>query len=123
VTGLNQKPPVIFNFLGNQKSYSSEVFGKGKFIVKGVRSPESERHHLLEINAYILEGRLNFQFSYSETFHKPETIENLIGIFEGKLSQLIEHCSSREAIDYSPSDFPEADLSQDDFDTLLNQIN
>jgi non-ribosomal peptide synthase protein (TIGR01720 family) len=121
--GLTQKPPVIFNFLGTQKSYDSNVLGKGKFIWKGVRSPDSERHHLLEINAFIGEGCLHLQFSFSEEFHKQETIQNLIEIFGSTLRQLIEHCSSREASEYSPSDFPEADLSQDDFDTLLNQIN
>ena len=78
---------------------------------------------MLEINAFIQEERLNFQFSFSEEFHKPETIQNLVGLFEYTLRELIEHCSGREASAYSPSDFPEADLSQDDFDTLLNQIN
>ena len=121
--GLTQKPPVIFNFLGTQKPIDSNVLGKGGFISKGVRSPESERHHLLEINASIVEGQLNFQFSFSEQIHKQKTIENLIELFENTLRQLIDHCSSREVGEYSPSDFPEADLSQDDFDTLLNQIN
>jgi non-ribosomal peptide synthase protein (TIGR01720 family) len=119
---LTQKPPVIFNFLGNQKPFESKILGKGKFISKGVRSPVSERHHLLEINAFIEEGRLNLYFSFSEKFHKPETIQNLIEHFEYALRQLIEHCSSREESEYSPSDFPEADLSQDDFDALLNQL-
>jgi non-ribosomal peptide synthase protein (TIGR01720 family) len=123
LNGLTQKPPVIFNFLGTQKPFDSNVLGKGRFILKGVRSPESERHHLLEINAFIEEGCLNFQFSFSEKFHKPETIQNFIELFEYKLRQLIEHCSSRETSQYSPSDFPEANLSQDDFETLLNQIN
>jgi non-ribosomal peptide synthase protein (TIGR01720 family) len=121
--GLTQKPQVIFNFLGTQKLYNSDVLGKGKFISKGVRSAESERHHLLEINAFIEEARLHLHFSFSEDFHKPETIRHLIGFFEFTLRQLIEHCTTREASEYSPSDFPEADLSQDDFDTLLNQIS
>ena len=121
--GLTQKPPVIFNFLGNQKSFDSNVLGKGKFISKGVRSPVGERHHFLEINAFIEEGRLNFQFSFSEKFHKPGTIQNLMELFEYTLRQLIEHCSSQQTSRHSPSDFPEANLSQDDLDTLLNQIN
>jgi non-ribosomal peptide synthase protein (TIGR01720 family) len=121
--GLTQQPAVIFNFLGNQKSFDSNVLGKGKFISKGVRSPESERHHLLEINAFIVEGRLHLLFSFSEKFHKAETIQNLVAHFEYTLRQLVEHCSGRETSQYSPSDFPEADLSQDDFDTLLNQFN
>jgi non-ribosomal peptide synthase protein (TIGR01720 family) len=121
--GLTLKPPVIFNFLGTQKPFVSNVLGKGKFILKGARSPESERHHLLEINAFIEKGCLNFQISFSEKFHKPEIIQNFIELFEYELRQLIEHCSSHETSQYSPSDFPEANLSQDDFETLLNQIN
>lgn len=121
--GLTQKPQVIFNFLGTQKPFDSNVLGKGGFISNGVRSPESERHHLLEINAFIEEGHLILYFSFSEKLHKPATIQNLIEHFESALRQLIEHCSSREVSEYSLSDFPEADLSQDDFDTLLNQIN
>ena len=121
--GLTQKPPVIFNFLGSQKPFDSAVLGKGKFISKGVRSAQSERHHLLEINAFIEEGRLNFRFSFSEKFHEPQTIQNLVGLFEDTLRELIEHCSMRETSEYSPSDFPEAGLNQDDLDNLLNQIN
>lgn len=121
--GLTQKPPVIFNFLGNQKPIDSDVLGRGKFIMKGVRSAESERYHLLEINAFVGEGRLNLQFSYSEDIHKQETIQNLLAHFENELRQLIEHCSLREKPEYTPSDFPEADMNQNDLDNLLNQIN
>ena len=121
--GLTQRPQVIFNFLGNQKPFDSIVLGKGKFISRGVRSAQSERYHLLEINTFIEEGQLNFIFSYSERFHKPDAIQNLIELFENELHQVIEHCFSRETSEYSPSDFPEAELNQDDLDNLLNQIN
>jgi non-ribosomal peptide synthase protein (TIGR01720 family) len=123
IDGLTQKPPVIFNFLGNQRPFDSNVLGKGTFILEGVRSTESERHHLLEINAFIEEGQLNFRFSYSEQFHKPESIHNLVEHFQNALHQVIEHCSTRETTEYSPSDFPEAELNQDDLNNLLNQIN
>lgn len=122
IDGLTQRPPVIFNFLGNRKPYDSDIFGKGKFLWKGLRSLESERHHLLEINAFIEEGQLNLHFSYSEQCHKRESIQNVIEVFRNELHQVIEHCFSRETSEYSPSDFPEADLSQDDLDNLLNQI-
>lgn len=121
--GLTQRPPVIFNFLGNQKPFESSVLGQGKFISKGVRSAGSERYHLLEINAFIEEQQLNLLFSYSEQFHKPESIQSLIEFFEKALRQVIEHCQIRETSEYTPSDFPEADLNQDDLDNLLNQIN
>ena len=121
--GLPQRPEVIFNFLGTQKPFDSNILGKGKFVSKGVRSADSERYHLLEINAFIEDGRLNSVFSFSEKFHKEETIKNFIKLFEIELLNLIEHCSNRETGEYSPSDFPEAELNQDDLDSLLNQIN
>jgi non-ribosomal peptide synthase protein (TIGR01720 family) len=123
IDGLTQRPPVIFNFLGNQKPFDSNVLGKGTFISEGVRSMKSERHHLLEINAFIEEGQLNFRFSYSEQCHKPESIQNLVEHFQNALHQVIGHCSAREKSEYSPSDFPEAELNQDDLNNLLNQIN
>ncbi|RZK13105.1 MAG: hypothetical protein EOO46_00570 [Flavobacterium sp.] len=123
VEGLTQMPPVIFNFLGNRKPFDSDVLDKGEFVSKGVRSVESERYHLLEINAYVEEGQLNLHFSYSEQVHKQETVQNLVELYKITLHQVIEHCSMLESSEYSPSDFPEAELNQDDLDNLLNQLN
>jgi non-ribosomal peptide synthase protein (TIGR01720 family) len=121
--GFTQPPQVIFNFLGHRNPFNSPVLGKGKFISEGVRSEKSERHHLLGINAFIEEGSLKLKFSFSEKLHKPETIQNLVESFENVIRKLIEHCSIQETSEYSPSDFPEAGLNQDDLDNLLNQIN
>lgn len=121
--GFTQKPSVIFNFLGNQKPFDSGVLGKARSVSKGVRSPRSERYHLLEINAFIEEKQLILNFTYSQRFHQAETMEKLTEVFENCLRQLVEHCVIRETSEYSPSDFPEADLNQDDLDNLLNQLN
>ena len=123
IEGLTQQPQVIFNFLGNHMPFNSVVFGKGQFILKGVRSEKSERHHLLEINAFIKDSKLKLKFSFSEKLHKPENIQKFTEHFENRLRKLIEHCSIQETIEYSPSDFPEADLNQDDLDNLLNKFS
>ena len=119
---LSQKPLVMFNYLGNQKPLESKILGKGEFTHQGTHSPKTERYNLLGINAFVKNGKLYTIFNYSETLYKSNTIENLVEHFESELLKLIEHCSIGEQSEYTPSDFPEADLNQDDLDSLLSQI-
>ena len=120
---LAQKPQVIFNFLGKQKPLQSNVIGDGKFLTEGLRSPMSERHHLLEINSFVEDNKLRLKFGFSEKLHNEDTIKGLVDCFGSELSKLIEHCSTQKEVVYSPSDFPEVGLNQDDLDNLLDQIS
>lgn len=123
IDGLIQKPQIAFRFSGHQKPFNSNVLGTGEFTAKGIRSEKTERYHLLGIDSFIEEGCLKLEFSFSDKVYKPETIRNLVEHFETALRRLIEHCSIQETSEYSPSDFPEADLNQSDLDNLLKQIN
>jgi len=42
--------------------------------------------------------------------------------FPKNAEALIDYCKTQGGINYTPSDFPEADLNQDDLDNLLNQL-
>lgn len=120
---LNRKPLVIFNYLGHQKSLDSEVFGEGGFLNETVRSPESESYHLLETNVLVKDGRLKARFSFSKKIYRTETIGKLAGFFEDEIKRIVEYCRERETSDYTPSDFPESELSQEDLNSLLNQLS
>ena len=68
-----------FNYLGR---LGDLVPAGGPFALApepsgALQSPHAERRHLLEINAYILEGRLQVIWSYSEAIYHRETIERL----------------------------------------------
>jgi len=119
---LNQKPTVLFNYLGKQNSFESNVFGKGEFVNEGAYSPKTERYNLIGINAFIKSGELHSRFDFSTDFYEPSTIENLVQHFEDELRRIVEHCSSKEEIEYTPTDFAEADLNQEDLNSLLSQI-
>jgi non-ribosomal peptide synthase protein (TIGR01720 family) len=62
-------------------------------------------------------------WTYSENVHRGETIEALAAHFDRALRALIEHCQSPDAGGFTPSDFPEAELSQSQLDGLLARIN
>ncbi len=77
-----------------------------------MRDPQGQRSHLLEINASIVAGQLSLEWTYSDNLHHHSTIERLASFYVEALRSLIAHCSSPTAGGYTPSDFPEAHLSQ-----------
>jgi non-ribosomal peptide synthase protein (TIGR01720 family) len=120
------QPQVIFNDLGQLDSVARDgaLIRPARESFGATRSPRARRRHLLEIYATVLEGRLELDFEYSASFHREATIERLAGWFLEELRQLIDRCtgSAEGAGGYTPSDFPEADLDQEDLDLLLEQL-
>ena len=113
--------PVSFNYLGQLPLASvddlfsplaSESFGQQ-------RCPDAQRSHWIEINAAIFQGELHIDWIYSFHVHSRHTMEQVADLFIDELHTLIAHCRSPEAVGYTPSDFPDAGLSQTEIDTIL----
>ena len=110
---------VSFNYLGRL----DDVLPPGGFTranepIGPTRSPRAPRRHLLEINAYLLSGRMHLEWTFSRTQHTRETIEQLAADFAAQLRRLVEHCLSPDAGGFTPSDFPLARLD----DAELNKL-
>lgn len=130
-----RRPEVSFNYLGQfehrqfehgqleRDNAAASSFGAVKR--SGGASPRmpGERTHLIEIDAKVIGGRLQLDWTYSENVHCRDTIESLAAHFERALRALIEHCQSPDAGGFTPSDFPDAELSQSQLDSLLARIN
>ncbi len=115
-------PQVLFNFLGKQRDTDDTEAISVEFITDKTRHALSERYYVLEINSYIKNNQLHMMWSYSASVHKPSTIEILIEYFEKALIEIIMHCNKEQNGQYTPSDFPEALLNQDELDNLLNEL-
>ncbi|MEP6707255.1 MAG: condensation domain-containing protein, partial [Pyrinomonadaceae bacterium] len=120
-----RRPEVSFNYLGQLEHESAEFSTFAKVKSSGGASPRmpGERTHMLEVDAKVISGRLQMDWTYSENVHRRETVEALAGQFERALRALIEHCQSPGAGGITPSDFPEAELSQAQLDGLLAKIS
>jgi non-ribosomal peptide synthase protein (TIGR01720 family) len=116
---------VIFNYLGqfDRTLSESSLFGLTQESSGLARSLRGKRCHLLEINGLVREGQLLLNWSYSEEVHRRSTIEALAQSFLEALQAIITHCQSPEAGGYTPSDFSEAQLSQQELDQFLAKIN
>ncbi|MCC5626175.1 condensation domain-containing protein, partial [Nostoc sp. CHAB 5715] len=87
------------------------------------RSPLGHRCYLLEINGFVSNGKLQLHWTYSQNVHQRATIERQAQCFLTALQALITHCQLPEAGGYTPTDFPELNLSQGKLDQLLAQID
>lgn len=118
------QPEISFNYLGQ---FDQTQFGEGwKFAEESsgeIHSPLGQRSHLLEIDGLIIHGRLQLDWRYSKNIHKQSTVKTLANYYLQALEAIIAHCLSNDAGGYTPSDFPEADLNQDELDDLLSMLS
>jgi non-ribosomal peptide synthase protein (TIGR01720 family) len=116
---------VSFNYLGQL----DQVLSKGGLLrpareSSGLgHSPDGKRPYLIEISGGISGGRLQLAWIYSSALHRRESIEKFAGEYIEALRRLIAHCQHEEAGGFTPSDFPEADLSQKELDELVAELD
>jgi non-ribosomal peptide synthase protein (TIGR01720 family) len=115
---------VSFNYLGqfDQVLTETSAFELARESRGPERSLRGRRTHLLSINGGILGGQLRMEWIYSEAMHRRETVEWVAEVFIEALREIIIHCRSSDAVRYTPSDFPDAELSQEDIEGLLVEI-
>lgn len=116
---------VLFNYLGqtDQVISHSSLFAPAKESTGSARSLRGSRVYLLEVVAIVVGGQLQVNWTYSEAIHQQVTVEKLANSFIKALRSLITHCQSHEALGFTPSDFPQAKLNQQDLDKFLAKFN
>ncbi|MEO1429998.1 MAG: amino acid adenylation domain-containing protein [Cyanobacteria bacterium J06633_8] len=116
-------PEIRFNYLGQVDG----VFAESSFVkpatesTGSTRSKRGNRDIVIEINSIISAGKLRLDWIYSQAVHRQNTIINLTEQYKTNLSNLIQLCSN-EIGGYTPSDFPQMELSQDELDDILDDL-
>jgi amino acid adenylation domain-containing protein/non-ribosomal peptide synthase protein (TIGR01720 family) len=129
------QPQVSFNFLGkvdegmiNPSSGADTDQSQNLFLGLSdnnfgpVRSPIDKREHLIDIISSVTNGQLLFEWIFSENYHKRETIQELVDSYVYFLHEITTHCLSRESVAYTPSDFEDVDMDQEDLDAILDEL-
>jgi amino acid adenylation domain-containing protein/non-ribosomal peptide synthase protein (TIGR01720 family) len=81
------------------------------------------KNYLLEVDWWIDQNQLQIDWTYKHSIYRQETIENLMANCLRILRSLIVYCQTNNAQIYTPSDFPQAHIGQQDLDKLLAKIN
>lgn len=122
-------PQISFNYLGQLDTIGYSQFGTGN--AQFALAPESsgsphglsgERAHLIEINSAIVGGRFGIDWSFSSQLFDSETIERFADLYMAELRRLIQDCLSVNGDEFTPADFPLADIDQARLDKLLSSV-
>lgn len=115
-------PQIGFNYLGRIARGEGEWTLRPDADVGPVRAPEARRSHLLEVEGRVRDGRLHITWHYSDRVHREETVASLVAWYAEALESFIAHCRGGQEIKYTPSDFPEAELTQHELDGVLEEL-
>lgn len=117
-------PEVLFNYFGELDHLlpASTRFSLSPESAGHDRSLTEKCDFLIEINAYVMDGRLVSNWTYSSHLHRRETIEALVDGFLEALRLLVNFCLTGGATGYTPSDFRKSKLSQTELDKLLSKL-
>ena len=113
------KPQVVFNYLGNQLDDKENLRITGQEL----KNLGSKNDHQFVINSFVSEDKLHIHWNYGSDFITQKTIQELVASFEVNLKSVIQHCINVQNIEYTPSDFPESGLNQNDLNNLLDLFN
>jgi non-ribosomal peptide synthase protein (TIGR01720 family) len=110
----------MFNYLGQtDQALSSSLFQLSEAASGPTRSPKGLRRYVFEISGLVIQGQLQVNWIYSHDLHQSATVEHLAQNFMQALRSLIQHCQSTGVGGFTPSDFPLAQLDQDQLDAAL----
>ncbi|CAG9164010.1 non-ribosomal peptide synthase/polyketide synthase [Cupriavidus pampae] len=112
-------PQVTFNYLGQfDQTFDTKGVWRAAREHAGVqRAADSARRTWFDIGAVVHDGQLSLSWSFSRALHDTATVQGLLDRFQSHLDALIAHCIDG-AHGVTPSDFPLAQLSQDQLDAL-----
>lgn len=119
------KPPDLkFNYFGQIDNVlsSDSLFNLSSLARGAERDEQQQRNCLVEVSSAVSGGQLQINVSYSENVHRRETIERLSANLVASLREIIAHCRSLDSNEFSPSDFPLANLSQQQLDLIANRL-
>ncbi|HVK99256.1 MAG TPA: amino acid adenylation domain-containing protein, partial [Dongiaceae bacterium] len=120
LTSLAQNQ-ISFNYLGQLDQVLDEraLLQQATETTGDELAPAGQRKYLLDISGRVQNGELILTFRYSHAIHQGATIERLASSLVTELNAIIDHCRDLSHAAYTPSDFPLAQLDQEQLNALL----
>ena len=120
--GQAQTTDVLLNYLGQIGESKHRLISLADAPQEGLRAPDSPRSHLYEFNVSVRQGTLRIELIYGNAAQSAPAAEAFLQDYIAKLRQILALCKSAEQPGFTPSDFPEAGISQDDLDAFLDEL-
>jgi non-ribosomal peptide synthase protein (TIGR01720 family) len=112
-----------FNYLGQLDGARAEMkqFEVERRSAGLERAGENGRNQLMNVRGYVMEGRLRVEWITSGRRYKEETIRRVGEECMAVMKEIIERSGTADS--FTPSDFPLANISQEELEKLLLKIS
>lgn len=116
---------VSYNYLGQMSSMYEEggLFQPASESGGMTHELSNSRQHLIDVAGMVVNNQLQLMITYSTNLHHKSTIEQLANDFTETLHAIIANCHHSAADTFTPSDFPEAGLSQQELDLIMKKMH
>lgn len=119
---------ILFNYMGNYEIQVPESSDEHKLIdmhsdIAFQRHPKNQRSHFIEMQCYFRAGQFHLMWHYDRYLVDREALCEFAEIYQGKLQQITRHCNNTQHGSYTPSDFPDAELDQQELDDFLDSLS
>ena len=118
-------PDVLFNYLG-QLDRNTQAATRFQPVEGGLslsRDPANQRWYALEVNAMVVAGCLRLEWTCPAETALGDRVDRLASDYVQRLAALVDHCLDPDAGGFTPSDFAQAGLDQDELDSLLEGLD
>ncbi|WCT58020.1 amino acid adenylation domain-containing protein [Paenibacillus kyungheensis] len=111
---------IRFNYLGEiDDQLNASFFELANYATGYEQAAENRFEVLVDIVPYIQNKRFNMSVTYSSNDFLPSTIERFVQCYIEQLQGIIQHCCTKQEIEFTPSDFETTNLNQDELDSLF----
>ena len=119
-------PTILFNYMGKlatQKNTSKGIFLVSSWITEPfLRAPENKINHLFEINTYLENERLCWYVRYSNIHMDEAHVNELLDETKKQLHTMVRDLSENTSPVFTPSDFPDLQMDQQELDSFLDEL-
>ncbi len=120
---FEQEPEISFNYLGQlDEKVELDLFELSSISTGSSVSGEAKMNYALEINAAVTDKQFEVSFQYNALEYNKETIVRFAEEFESQLQRIIKHCTSKNKVEFTPSDFGSKDISLEEFESIEDLI-
>lgn len=112
---------IRFNYLGDfDNTFDGSFFSVSNEKCGNDISVNNQMTCLVDINAIIVNKKLEIRISYNGNCFKERTMLDFSEKYLSHIVLLIEHCCNKESRDFTPSDFDAVEILQADLDGLFS---
>ncbi|MGG4399816.1 amino acid adenylation domain-containing protein [Paenibacillus amylolyticus] len=116
-------PGIVFNYLGQfGGDTQGESFAMSPMPMGELISPLNRMSHFEEWNCVVDQGKFQLILRYDPSRMDEREAMEQVARYGSNLERLIVHCLTREAEEFTPSDFSDADLTLDELDDISDII-